>query len=73
MEKVKEDEEKPADIQGIPPIHQVINIDDFEVQSYLPLTKLQKISQRNASARAWAYYSSAADDQLCTSLPDMTI
>jgi len=28
--KVEEEEEKPKQIQGIPPIHQVINIDDFE-------------------------------------------
>lgn len=27
----EEKDEKPKDIQGIPPIHQVINIDDFEV------------------------------------------
>jgi L-lactate dehydrogenase (cytochrome) len=27
----EEKEEKAVDIQGIPPIHQVINIDDFEV------------------------------------------
>jgi len=36
VEKVEEDEdEKPKDIHGIPPIHQVINIDDFEVFSPL--------------------------------------
>jgi hypothetical protein len=28
-----EEDEKPMDIQGIPPIHQVINIDDFEVRT----------------------------------------
>ena len=27
----EEKDQKPEDIQGIPPIHQVINIDDFEV------------------------------------------
>jgi len=42
VEKVKEDEEKPADIQGIPPIHQVINIDDFEAQCSLPPTNFRK-------------------------------
>jgi L-lactate dehydrogenase (cytochrome) len=30
-EEKEEKEEKAVDIQGIPPIHQVINIDDFEV------------------------------------------
>ena len=32
VERVEEEEEgAPKDIQGIPPIHQVINIDDFAV------------------------------------------
>jgi hypothetical protein len=31
VEHADDEEEKPRDTQGIPPIHQVINIDDFEV------------------------------------------
>ena len=31
VERVEEENESAEDIQGIPPIHQVINIDDFEV------------------------------------------
>ena len=45
VEKVEEDEdEKPKDIHGIPPIHQVINIDDFEV--LIPLKSKRLIDRK---------------------------
>lgn len=48
--KVEDEEENPKDIQGIPPIHRVINIDDFEVYSppgvWLTIENIAKKCQR---------------------------
>lgn len=33
VQRTEETEQKPLELQEIPPIHQVVNIDDFEVLS----------------------------------------
>ena len=47
VEKAEEEDDRPKDIQGIPPIHQVINIDDFEVCTALGMMlRIENIAEK---------------------------
>jgi hypothetical protein len=51
-----------------PPLHEILNLHDFEVSFQLlprpAFNKRQAIARQVMPAKAWAYYSSAADDEI---------
>ncbi|KAG6850869.1 hypothetical protein H0H93_007487 [Arthromyces matolae] len=67
-----EEKERQARIKARPPLSEILNLHDFEVLSlpiYLVLSFIkimifQAIARQTMADKAWAYYSSAADDEI---------
>jgi L-lactate dehydrogenase (cytochrome) len=67
------DEEKArlARAEGKPGLDEILNLHDFEVRAHshelillFKVTLLQSIARQIMPEKAWAYYSSAADDEI---------
>ena len=71
-EVTEEDKRRQALMDARPPLDEILNLHDFEVSSLLILNTIYKwlISSNQAvakavlPAKAWAYYSSASDDEI---------
>lgn len=71
-EVTEEDKRRQALMDARPPLDEILNLHDFEVSSLLVLNTISKwlISSNQAvakavlPAKAWAYYSSASDDEI---------
>lgn len=70
---IKVTDEEKARLQRVearPPLSEILNLHDFEVRSSLAWVKhclfdfYQSIARQVMKEKAWAYYSSAADDEI---------
>ncbi|KAG6876629.1 hypothetical protein C0992_012205 [Termitomyces sp. T32_za158] len=66
----EEDKRRQALLDSRPPLEEILNLHDFEVQRLssiflvLLINSVQAVAKKVLSEKAWAYYSSAADDEI---------
>lgn len=81
-EESEKDKKRRLALENLPPVGSMLNLDDFEVRAQAargwiwtltpvsPSSSLKRNAQNILTDQAWAYYSSAGDDEISESLAD---